>query len=536
MSRTHGTLRVRWVAFALVALVVVQAFAAVLSGIWARNTSIAVAQDSIAREGATTVESILRHLEPAEQSIEVTTRLLDGDLLDVSPGGLERYLYAQLAVMPQIAGAFVGYPDGSFVFVATEDEGYRSKRITTFGERSVEVRTYDADFALTSTTQVFDDDFDPRARPWYEAAVESGELSWTDPYVFFSSQEPGVTASKAIADGDEIRAVVGLDVELSGLALFLDNLAVADAGEAFVLSGDSIIGAPSEYAARTQVDDEGELELLGASELGLARAVQQSSTSVATERVDGSLVLVRAFPDDQGLAWRLVIRAPESSFTGAVVDQQQLTLLATFSAVTVFALVLGLLWRARRPIQELQMRAGTDPLTRLANRRAVSEAGAELRRRMRDSEVLSVVVLDVDGLKQLNDSVGHESGDRLIVTVAEALHESTREGDIAGRLGGDEFVVVQPMPTPTEAVVNARRLQRELDEAVRRAFPAAVVGVTGGLTIGDAGSDLQTLINEADQALISAKAQARGMLRVSERAVNAAMNDKAGSAEVASEL
>ena len=112
--------RNKFVVVALSLIVVIQLMAVAVSGFTARQSSIAVAEDAIARDGDTTIESILRHMEPAEQSVEVTSRLLGSNLLDTSNPGLERYLYTQLTVMPQMTGAFVGYPDGSFVFVATE--------------------------------------------------------------------------------------------------------------------------------------------------------------------------------------------------------------------------------------------------------------------------------------------------------------------------------------------------------------------------------------------------------------------------------
>ncbi len=92
-----SNLRRRNVLVAVGALVILQVFAIVVSGVAARESSIAAARDGIVREGATTTESILRHLEPAEQSVEISARLLESDLIDRSTPGLEQYLFTQLA-------------------------------------------------------------------------------------------------------------------------------------------------------------------------------------------------------------------------------------------------------------------------------------------------------------------------------------------------------------------------------------------------------------------------------------------------------
>ena len=319
MSRLKSPRR-QHIAIAVLLLVVLQMFAVLVSGFGARASAVNVARDAIQREGNTVVESILRHLDPAEQSVEVTTRLLTDSLIDTSAPTLEQYLFTQLAVLPQMTGAFVGFPDQSFVFVSLDGDGFQSKRIETEPVRSVEVRRYDENFTVTSVEEVFDDPYNPVERPWYSAATETEGLIWTDPYVFFSSRQPGITASRAVRSGDELVAVVGVDVELSGLTAFLDDLAVAESGEAFVTSGDSVIGAPSAYEDRVEVDADGEVSLLTREALGLGAFDNQrdrggpSGSTPATATTWSSPSSSRPNNDSTGSWWseRPRTRSPRS--------------------------------------------------------------------------------------------------------------------------------------------------------------------------------------------------------------------------------
>ncbi len=525
MSRLRSPRR-QHIAIAVFLLVILQLFVVMVSGFGARASSVSVARDAIRREGNTVVESILRHLDPAEQSVDVTTRLLTDSLIDTSSPGLEQYLFTQLVVLPQMTGAFVGYPDGSFVFVSLDGDGFQSKRIETGIERSVEIRTYDQDFSLTSVEEVYDDTYDPTGRPWYAAAVDTEALSWTDPYVFFSSQQPGVTASRAVRVDNEVVAVVGADVELSGLTEFLDDLAVAESGEAFVTSGDNVVGAPSAYVERTLIDSNGDFSLLTTAGLGLdVFASGQTGEVRRVETDDGhDLVLALEFPEDQRLAWAVVIRAPEAAFT-AIASRQQLTaLLITIGGGLLVSGAVFVLVRTTRPLNDLQEAATTDPLTGLANRRFLYDSGVQLCDQLGEGQRLAILTIDLDRFKSLNDCDGHHAGDGALRAVAEELRNNSREYDLVGRPGGDEFVVVQQVDSVASAVEQAQRLLTAVTERLGIDFPEAGLGATGGLTISDRSvSDFTTLLRESDTALINAKSESKGMLQLSQRLVDSSL-------------
>ncbi len=144
--------------------------------------------------------------------------------------------------------------------------------------------------------------------------------------------------------------------------------------------------------------------------------------------------------------------------------------------------------------------ASTDPLTRLRNHRAFHEdLGQELRRASRGPTPLSLVMLDLDDLKSVNDRLGHQAGDERLRALATAIRAIQRAGDSAFRVGGDEFAVVLSGTRCWGALEFVQRLALELESQARGASVTA--GISEALDI----RDKDELIREADLALIGAK-------------------------------
>ena len=144
--------------------------------------------------------------------------------------------------------------------------------------------------------------------------------------------------------------------------------------------------------------------------------------------------------------------------------------------------------------------ASTDPLTGLRNHRAFHEdLTRELQRAGRGPTALSLVMLDLDDLKAVNDRLGHQAGDERLRALADALRTTHRAGDSAFRIGGDEFAVVLTGTRSWGALEFVQRLAIEL----KRNAPGATV--TAGITEALDTRDKDVLIREADLALITAK-------------------------------
>jgi len=118
-------------------------------------------------------------------------------------------------------------------------------------------------------------------------------------------------------------------------------------------------------------------------------------------------------------------------------------------------------------VKQLQTMAATDPLTGLANRRAFNLAMARcFAEATRYGHDLSCIMIDLDGFKKLNDTLGHQRGDELLQHAARTLQNNCRTSDIAGRFGGDEFVILLPQTDDSTAQQVAGRISAEFVQAI----------------------------------------------------------------------
>ena len=171
----------------------------------------------------------------------------------------------------------------------------------------------------------------------------------------------------------------------------------------------------------------------------------------------------------------------------------------------------------KRDHDELRYLSEHDALTGLLNRRGLdhqlSQAIAHARRH---GVPTTLMLLDLDNFKTINDRFGHREGDRLLCDVVQALRERLRAGDTIARLGGDEFAVIAPFTTPTAAAVLAIDLTRVVRETARAVIgmSASVTASIGVVQLGGAAQDRIALIAAADAAMYEAKRAGGDSIRV----------------------
>lgn len=173
--------------------------------------------------------------------------------------------------------------------------------------------------------------------------------------------------------------------------------------------------------------------------------------------------------------------------------------------------------RATRSVnRRVRYEAEHDALTGLANRRwLLRELARRIDRAKRNGQGFAVHLLDLDELKQINDSHGHHAGDIVLASIAGALNAGVRSGDCVGRLAGDEFVVIQCCGEMATAETLAKRLQDRVQVPVRIGddnvlVPSASVGTA---LFGPDGQSIEALLSAADAALYRAKARPRPRAR-----------------------
>jgi diguanylate cyclase (GGDEF)-like protein len=161
-----------------------------------------------------------------------------------------------------------------------------------------------------------------------------------------------------------------------------------------------------------------------------------------------------------------------------------------------------------REKERLKIVSTTDPLTRLNNRHKMDEVFEyEARKTEKEGGTLSIILLDIDHFKKVNDVYGHNVGDTFLQEIAGVLQDTFREHDTIGRWGGEEFLVF----LPNTRLNGARRLAERLRETVAKT-PFSHIGkqsISLGIAVYERGESMKSLIHRADNALYRAKKQGR---------------------------
>jgi diguanylate cyclase (GGDEF)-like protein len=172
-------------------------------------------------------------------------------------------------------------------------------------------------------------------------------------------------------------------------------------------------------------------------------------------------------------------------------------------------------------LEQVQRLAATDALTGVANRRTFEKVlQAEISRAARGRSDVSLIMLDIDRFKSLNDQFGHQAGDEVLAQVGEALASACRESDTPARYGGEEFAVLMPACSPEEAVLAAERLRKrisEIDTVREITFSAGIA------TFPIHALSPEDLIARADDALYRSKRTGRNRVSLCERSLTEAL-------------
>lgn len=331
---------------------------------------------------AETIDRSEVFLQPAQTAADLTQRLSDHEVLSHDdPARMERYLFEQLRLHDRFAGIFFGGVDGSFFYVRRAPEersgsAYATKIISGDGDlRRVALTWRDEDFARIVSETDPTDAYDPRTRPWFTKAVDSGELVWTDPYIFFTSRQPGITTSSPVYDRQgAVSGVVGVDIEIDEISEFLARLKIGENGSAFILgqNGD-VIGHPNaELLMQSSSEGPDGLRLTTIEELedpvgraafaALGRSLDTydfNSQIHTSFTLDGQrhAAIFTPFTSPQW-PWVMGIHVPENDFLGAIKQNQKRNIYMA-AALTVLACLIGfVLWRSiARPLAMLRENA-----------------------------------------------------------------------------------------------------------------------------------------------------------------------------------
>ena len=182
----------------------------------------------------------------------------------------------------------------------------------------------------------------------------------------------------------------------------------------------------------------------------------------------------------------------------------------------------------REQLEQLQADVGVDFLTKVPNRRAFDDRlREEMSRAQRYGSTFSLMVVDVDHFKNVNDMHGHQAGDRILRAIAHILDEQKRASDHLARYGGEEFVVLLPETSAERAMALAEKTRQKL-EGSRFRYGRSTIRVTVSIGVGDfdaARDNWDDLFARVDQALYEAKRKGRNQVQMASAKPHAEQQD-----------
>lgn len=450
----------------------------------------------------------------------------------------------------RMVGVFRIAPD--FVELYWREKGDAPRKvfkISTPGDRGELLRT---------------DQYDPRTRPWYQTAIATDKPVWSKIYNDFTSKEPTVTLAKAVfKENHALVGVVATDVTLKVLSDFLRSMEISKNGVAYIIDAEGLIVATSasEMPVRSA---NGKIDRLSAAEMKtpLIREVHQKSMEwqkeilnsdkamALTQQLELSAgtvsVAVSSLGRKQGLNWISVVAVPRDDFMRDI-KQGFLQSVAIAIACIIFALTIGLTIVERvirdihkltaaakrfgdgEPLADLNIRRtdeiGTlaqtfsemenklrfDRLTQVANRESlfaqINYLQKQARLNVQGYGGFTLLFIDLDRFKLINDSYGHDAGDKVLVIIAARLRAAIRDTDEVARYGGDEFVLLLK---ETRSSIDINNMVEKIITLVEEPIALEDVMVDVGASIGWAsfpedGDDYVRLIKVADSRMYHKK-------------------------------
>lgn len=297
------------------------------------------------------------YLEPAPEMAHLVRQTLGGDIFDAE--GIERaetFGRHVLRAHDQIASLYVADGAGRFLMISRNADGGTDTKLIDIAsdgtQRHVRLIRRDAGENILDQ-QELQDDFDPRTRPWYRGAVSSGNMYWTDVYIFFTERTPGLTVALPVVSADgSIAAVYGIDITLAALSKFLKGIEIGETGRAMIIDAEGRLIAADE-PERVLRDDNGvpttrRLDELG--DVGLTRAFNHfriRGHGHGTIDVDGERIIyaATALPIAADKSWSVLIVVPEREIIGFVAANNQTSLLLSLSIIGIAILLAALLAR-----------------------------------------------------------------------------------------------------------------------------------------------------------------------------------------------
>ncbi|MBL8251716.1 MAG: diguanylate cyclase [Candidatus Competibacter sp.] len=379
--------------------------------------------------------------------------------------------------------------------------------------------------------------YDPRERPWYKAGEIHPSYTWTSIYIDFRTAELVATRARRVLDAQgALAGVVATDVSLRQLNDFVRKLKISNRALAFIMELDGNLIASSR-SSNTKILSDGSSHRINASasddplQVAIFERVRQALAgppldppqTLHFDAPNGEVIELAydRLNDMAGLDWIIVVAVPRSDFIQGVTENVIRTaVIGGIAALLSIAIGLTILNWVSRDLQQLaevagevgngrldtpiaidrqdeigdlansfrqmQYRLQIDSLTKLANRdeilRSINDRIHQHRRKA-DNTPFAVFFMDLNNFKLINDRLGHDAGDKVLVEIGERLRLSIRSGDLVARYAGDEFVV---LANDVDSIDNAEKMRNSLERVVSEPMKSVDASRLDGILLGAA--------------------------------------------------
>lgn len=358
--------------------------------------------------------------------------------------------------------------------------------------------------------------YDPRSRPWYIAALKSGRTIMCDVYNDLETNTPAVAvASPVYSRNGSLRGVLSADLLIHTLDEKLRHVKVKGMGHAMLIdrNGMALVYPDRDTAGRNLLGIPGISSVIGTMLKDKRGRVEYTS-------LHHNIIIFTRIPAS---GWILgMILTEEEIYSNLKTLTLKFFMIFAVSLVVViltskyFAVKLTFFMQLleqtvdeqtaalKEKIAQVEYLSLTDHLTGISNRRKTEEIlSNEIERSSRTGSQLSVIMIDIDNFKTVNDTHGHKAGDFLLKEFASTITRSIRSIDSAGRIGGEEFLIICPETGIHGAVMLAEKLRAAVESIKIESIPP--ITASFGCARYNAGDSMDKLISRSDTAMYRAK-------------------------------
>ena len=484
-----GKKRLKYKRNLIVALVFLQLLTVVLtlslSRISTENVLINQAYQLLENATSQSIYHTRTFLKPAYKTNQSISNLLTKGVISAQDTALIQKLFlSELSQNDSFAGLYLSTIEGDFTYVLRSKERpnaiYQTKIIKhTDKEGEALFYWWNKNLQIISKEKQLDHYYNALTRPWYKLAIAKKNIAWTKPYTFFTSKKPGITiASPFYNNQGKIIGVLGIDIELTKISTFLGTISKSLNGYIVIFDqeGNLVSSADTglQHTIERQIKAKNQTILKDIKKIWpqkTKKTVVINNTEYLTthNQLRSSINQPEWGQPEWGKPeWR----KPEWIITTLMEKEPLLKEIRIIEkknmmiGISIFFFSITISWifaiSTSKPVEAWMKQARTDYLTKLYNRHHFFTVGKKVYERLTHDthDKLSLLMIDIDHFKRVNDNYGHSIGDIVLKGIAVLLQNELRADDLIARIGGEEFILLLPKTDSKMAVYIAERIRK----------------------------------------------------------------------------